>query len=83
MTDDGITYTVRELFEKLDARLEEILRRLDLKASQESVDSLDRRLTDVERDVVGLKQSRAQILAISAVITFFVPIATALIVHYL
>lgn len=83
MTDDGITYTVRELFEKLDARLEEILRRLDLKASQESVDNLDRRLTDVERDVVGLKQSRAQILAISAVITFFVPIATALIVHYL
>lgn len=83
MTDEGVTYTVRELFERLDGRLEEILRRLDLKAPQESVDNLDRRLTDVERDVGGLKQSRAQILAISGFVTFFVPIATALIVHYL
>lgn len=83
MTEEGVVYTVRELFEKLDGRLEEILRRLDLKASQESVDNLDRRLTDVERDVVGLKQSRAQILAIAGVVTFVVPIVTALILHYL
>lgn len=83
MTDEGVTYTVRELFERLEVRLEEILRRLDLKASQESVDNLDRRLTDVERDVVGLKQSRAQILAIAGAVTFVVPLVTAAILHYL
>lgn len=87
MTQDdltsGVTYTVRELFERLESRLEEIIRKLDLKASQESVDHLDKRLTDVERDVIGLKQSRAQILAIAGAVTFIVPLATAAILNYL
>lgn len=64
MTEGSVNYTVKELLAMLEktlseqinqigVRIEEVNRKLDLRASTASVDSLDRRVSEIERKLAG------------------------------
>lgn len=93
--DDGVvTYTVKELLATLNAKMDDVLDRIELKASQESVDHLgarldkleedtDRRIVTVERDVNSLKAYRAAVAGVLSVVVFVVPVITAFAIRYI
>lgn len=80
--DGHVTFTVKELLAKLDSKLDDVLARIELKASQESVDHLDTRLTRVEREVASLKNYKAAIGSGIAIAVFVVPFGIAALFHY-
>lgn len=85
MSDDEpqtVAYTVKELLARIDSKIDLLASALDQKASQTSVDHLDKRLSVLELDVQNLKTSRSQFMAIVALISFVIPVAVALVVHY-
>lgn len=88
-----VSYTVKELLaqlrseqadtrRELSAKLDALTVVLDQKASQTSVDHIDKRLAAVEVEVQNLKTSRSQLMAVVALISFVIPVAVALVVHY-
>lgn len=63
-TEGSVNYTVKELLamlektlsqqiEQIGVRIEEVNRKLDLRASTASVEALERRVSDVERKLAG------------------------------
>lgn len=93
--DDGVvTYTVKELLAMLSGKMDDVLARIELKASQEYVDHLgarldkleedtDRRIVTVERDVNSLKAYRAAVAGVLSVVVFVVPVITAFAIRYI
>lgn len=77
-----VSYTVKELLARIDVKIDKLATALDQKASQTSVDILDTRLSALEAEVQNLKSTRAQLMAIVALMSFVIPVAVALIVHY-
>lgn len=46
--DDGITYSIKEVFERLDGKLDSISEQLSAKADQSQVDKMEERVEAVE-----------------------------------
>ncbi len=96
MSDDEgvVTYTVKELLATLNGKMDDVLARIELKASQESVDHLGSRLDkleeetnerigSVEKDVNSLKAYRAAVAGVLSVVVFVVPVITAFAIRYI
>lgn len=86
MTDHGdeqplVTFTTKELLARIEAKIDALHIALRGKASQESVDHLERRITRIEGDVFALKAKWAQIMAIVAVATLAIPLIVAVLLH--
>ena len=95
MSEDGfVTYTVKELLATLSGKMDDVIARIELKASQESVDhvndrldrleeDVDARVSNVEKDVNSLKAYRAAVAGVLSVVVFVVPVITAFAIRYI
>ena len=76
MSEGSVNYTVKELLAMLEktltdqinqigVRIEEVNRKLDLRASSASVEALERRVSSVEQAVIDIRVSSAPAAAMS------------------